>query len=51
MEQGYAKPRTVGRWGWGIRVKKKGGGRGIMGFVGKGLGSATAINGTCAQNS
>ena len=50
MEQGYAKPRTVGRWGWGIRVKKRRG-RGIMGFVGKGVGSATAINGTCAQSS
>ena len=27
MEQGYAKRRTVGRWGWGIRVKKRSGER------------------------
>lgn len=36
--------------GGGLELKK-GGGRRIMGFVGKGVGSATAINGTCAQNS
>lgn len=34
MEQGYAKPRTVGRWGWGIRVKKRRG-EGNNGLCGK----------------
>lgn len=39
-------------YGGGFVLKKKGGReRGIMGFVGKRVGSATAINGTCAQNS
>ena len=36
-------------WGGGLELKQEG--RGIIGFVAKRVGSATAINGTCAQNS